>query len=1432
MKNFRYGWLALGILGLVTFYLVGPSRVKEAKQLVSVEEAQADVTYQASSTTCNNIRNTPVNVPAGTADGDVMIMVINSKDIATQATPTGWTRLGAQLNNGFSLTTNIFYRVANSEPLSYSPITTNVSHCLGISSFSGVDNTTPVNAFSQRANSNSLMVMANPITPIIANSQIVFISGYANSVTLSNYSGSNPDFTERLDSNTTAGSRNSIALASGTESSIISTGMRTALAAGTSAVNNGYLIALTPLGGGTSNSKINLSGTCKKANGTTDCSDTGTIRVAFNGTLQPETQNIVAGTWSIANVAQPTLGATITVFIDETSSTESRAVSVSTYGGSGDITGIELIEGALSLGNNSNRSITNSNISLYDNSVSRNANIFYDVTGTDLIVDSNNSIANELLYIKSGNTFNPNGNITTASFKNNGSFGAGTNLVTFTAASGIQTISGNLNAGNAFYKVNFDTGSSGTASWIIQSAMKVSAANAADTFVIKNGTVTFGDSNGDNLEVDGKMVIAGTAGETGTFQTLPLASGSIVIDINNNASTPTCDSCIIWVGATSGAGQGNFKIAKNTILRLNPRASATPSDTGIEVQSTGYFEALGSQEATNTVTSLLQNSSDTTIYVAGTPWTTGQFDGMHVRFTSANAPSFGKVFPITSTAANTIHIGATTSPTDTNPDVIGSTKCSGNGTCFINVADNMFTTSRDQVGNYLHNISQDKYYLIATNTEDVVDSLGIISNSPDDFTTMNDGDDIEITEGIRPGDNFEVIDYASITAESGTACTSPINQPGEAYIWPKAGSETLIRYADICNMGRGVYGKLGLFFESVNGANSGEGLTINKSRVRKGLRGINLVNSSNNNSGKGISNSIIDSNLDIGIYFNSSNLNNVSSNRSSFNGMGMLMENNNNTNTISGNYLYHSTAHGIALMGSSGNKITNNTVYRNGTVYEDHQNIFLLNGSHNNIIDSNTSFDAITWGIVVAQGSSPEGSSNNDISNNVTHNNRKSGIVIERAYNTVFNNKSFNNGFHGLTVICPAMDDPTTLLFNNQFYLNDKVGLMVESGFDCLVNVINDSYGVLGKNSAADLYMGAAGAPVPGDHKMVLYNTSLGSPVETSFQEMVNNLDSYAISKKDDTTNGLTKIWGKYTVPANDPETPQNESSALFNYADNLWEKSASHHGYIGVGTEDTNLDYDLSSSNLVAGPYHYRATVKTAGNCPSAVFDVFRNGINVGTATCGSQFVDSTSQVKFKIDGGNSAAYTVGDSYTFNVWDASNDSGTQKNVTLMADKTTFTVPTTATLELKGQGPMLNVTKVTRGNTGGYQFVVNGNLNANSYQFDYLGGTGQTAGIILNNSANIVSLDNGSFNNFAVNNGADSFIQVDSALIGSGTPQKSISGINFENTGSNANCNLNASGSASGYWEFLLSSGSFSGEGSDCANGVADPSPGNFKWTP
>lgn len=128
----------------------------------------------------------PVNVPAGTVAGDVMLAAVAvSPTTASINTPTGWT-LVRTLSNTSSTSSRLalFSRVATaSEPASYT-WTFSSNHAgavAGISSFSGVDTATPINVESGKATSSSTTHSTPSITTIYNNTLLVGIFSYASS---------------------------------------------------------------------------------------------------------------------------------------------------------------------------------------------------------------------------------------------------------------------------------------------------------------------------------------------------------------------------------------------------------------------------------------------------------------------------------------------------------------------------------------------------------------------------------------------------------------------------------------------------------------------------------------------------------------------------------------------------------------------------------------------------------------------------------------------------------------------------------------------------------------------------------------------------------------------------------------------------------------------------------------------------------------------------------------------------------------------------------------------------------------------------------------------------------------------------------------------------------------------------------------------------
>lgn len=315
---------------------------------------------------------------------------------------------------------------------------------------------------------------------------------------------------------------------------------------------------------------IIVSGTCDQYDQTTDCVDDGanSIAVAVNGTIQAQSDATVDGAWSISGVTQPAAGDIITVFINGETTDNEEAVAVAKYDGTGDITGVVLFQRHLSIGSADNQTITNANLASYDNSVSADEDIFFDVSaGNDLTVDTLTSYTDEELYIVGSNVYQPasggGADVTTVhiendgtftadsnaitvngSWQNDGSFGAGTSSVTMNSTTTGRTLSGTMTGGSAFYDLTFN-GSGG--------AWSFSAAAETDRdFIITAGTVT---------APSGNLTIARNFTNNGTFTH---NSGTVVLDTTTTATVTSATGGTTFNNFTSTTAAKTIQFTKHT----------------------------------------------------------------------------------------------------------------------------------------------------------------------------------------------------------------------------------------------------------------------------------------------------------------------------------------------------------------------------------------------------------------------------------------------------------------------------------------------------------------------------------------------------------------------------------------------------------------------------------------------------------------------------------------------------------------------------------------------------------------------------------------------------------------------------------------------------------------------------------------------------
>lgn len=192
-----------------------------------------------------------VNVPAGTVDGDVMVAVVftTGGTGAEISAPAGWTTVN-NTEVGTVLAVATFYRVASSEPASYTFTFDTTSSRQGgaiISSYSGVDNTTPVDVNDVLTESASDANFDCPsVTTTVDDCMLVCTGGWQSTATASWPAGTD----ERQEQNTSHASVNrSGGVADDLLGAAGPTGTRTVTLSGNGSDKVGTSVALRPAGG-------------------------------------------------------------------------------------------------------------------------------------------------------------------------------------------------------------------------------------------------------------------------------------------------------------------------------------------------------------------------------------------------------------------------------------------------------------------------------------------------------------------------------------------------------------------------------------------------------------------------------------------------------------------------------------------------------------------------------------------------------------------------------------------------------------------------------------------------------------------------------------------------------------------------------------------------------------------------------------------------------------------------------------------------------------------------------------------------------------------------------------------------------------------------------------------------------------------------------
>lgn len=367
-----------------------------------------------------------------------------------------------------------------------------------------------------------------------------------------------------------------------------------------------------------------VSGIAKQFDQATNVTS-GSVAIAVNGSLQiGKTGTISGGTWTINNITA-FANDVITVWVDGANEAN-EAVAVTQYDGVGPVTGMTLYERHLGVGSDDNPTISNTNLAQFDNSVSGDEDIFYDIDASNnlYVCESGQATCGaEQLWVRASSTFQPStstaktirthdidiegtivasGNTfeVSGSWTNVGTFTANTSSVVFNATSTSEIINSTGATTASFNAVTFGQGVS-TASWALSSPFDVNG-----NLTLSSGTLAPGAGYAitvaGNLSVGASGIFTKNTGTTtfdgtGTSYWSDASSpkqdmGTVVVDGTSKtiAQSSGVLATTVTIGADDILAQGGFTLELKG--SFNNTGSLVPQSGEVLLTSTGVGNTI------------------------------------------------------------------------------------------------------------------------------------------------------------------------------------------------------------------------------------------------------------------------------------------------------------------------------------------------------------------------------------------------------------------------------------------------------------------------------------------------------------------------------------------------------------------------------------------------------------------------------------------------------------------------------------------------------------------------------------------------------------------------------------------------------------------------------------------------------------------------
>lgn len=210
-----------------------------------------NVTYVGKSAIATSLTDLTVSVPAGYAEGDLLLLVVDGFD-TQPTTPSGWTNI-AQQSSTWRAYLNVSYKIAGaSESPAVVPDITDGLHGVMLA-FRNPDTSGPINAYSQGASSGTSYTAQNGLTTTVDNCMVVTCVGFydADEVDTDNYYdvwvNASLDFiTEEVDAEDGTASGGGVAVAYGIKSTAGAVSPTTATADTSANYSASVMVAIAP----------------------------------------------------------------------------------------------------------------------------------------------------------------------------------------------------------------------------------------------------------------------------------------------------------------------------------------------------------------------------------------------------------------------------------------------------------------------------------------------------------------------------------------------------------------------------------------------------------------------------------------------------------------------------------------------------------------------------------------------------------------------------------------------------------------------------------------------------------------------------------------------------------------------------------------------------------------------------------------------------------------------------------------------------------------------------------------------------------------------------------------------------------------------------------------------------------------------------------